>query len=159
MAITVRPLVEGDIPTFLDLVQALADYEKIPGPDAAARDRLRHDALSDPPRFRVLLAELHGQVAGYSLYFFTYSSFMGRPTLYVEDIFVLPEFRRNGAGRALMGAMAREAVRNGCGRMEWTVLDWNKPAIALYEDLGGRILQEWRVVRVTAEKLARLAQG
>jgi len=103
------------------------------------------------------LAELDGRVVGYGLYFFTYSTFLARPTLYVEDIFVLPEARGNGAGRTIMKALAREAVLRECGRMEWTVLDWNKPAIDFYESLGGKILDEWRVVRLTAEELSQLA--
>ncbi len=158
MTVTVRPLTETDIPTFLNLVQALADYEKMAGPDNEARERLTRDALTDPPRFWVLLAEQDGRVIGYGMYFFTYSSFLARPTLYVEDIFVLPEARRNGAGRALMKALAREAARKECGRMEWTVLDWNEPAIALYESFGGRILEEWRIVRLTTKRLVQLAE-
>ena len=157
MGVNVRPLAKTDIPAFLDLIQGLADYERLPGPDAEARARLARDALSEPPRFWVLLAELDGRVVGYGLYFFTYSTFLARPTLYVEDIFVLPEARGNGAGRTIMKALAREAVRRECGRMEWTVLDWNKPAIDFYESLGGKILDEWRVVRLTAEEFSQLA--
>lgn len=158
MTVTIRPLAEPDIPTFLSLVQALADYEKLEGPDGDARERLTRDLLSDPPRFQVLLAEQDGRVMGYGLYFFTYSSFLARPTLYVEDLFVLPDARRNGTGSALMKALAREATLQGCGRMEWTVLDWNEPAIGLYEGLGARILKEWRVVRLTSDHLVRLAE-
>jgi GNAT superfamily N-acetyltransferase len=157
--VLVRPLTEGDIPAFLGLIDALADYEKLPGPDAGARERLSRDALADPPRFWTVMAERAGRVVGYGLYYFTYSTFLAKPTLFVEDIFVLPDERGNGAGRAIMGALAREAVRRECGRMEWNVLDWNKPAIALYESIGGKILKEWRVVRLTGEELARFAEG
>ncbi len=158
MSVNIRRLTRTDIPEFLDLVQALADYEKLAGPDGEARERLARDALAEPPRFRVFLAEREGMVIGYAAYFYTYSSFLARPTLYVEDLFVRPEARGNGTGRALMRELAREAARQGCGRMEWTVLDWNKPAIALYEGLGGEILKEWRVVRLTGDKIIELAE-
>ncbi len=158
MSLIIRPISKPDVPDFLDLIQALADYEKLPGPDAGARERLSRDALADPPRFRTLIAERDGRVVGYGLYFFTYSTFLGRPTLWVEDIFVLPEERGNGAGKAILRALAREAVRNECGRMEWNVLDWNKPAIALYEGIGGKILEEWRVVRLLPESFSQLAE-
>ncbi len=157
--VIVRPLTPSDVPSFLELIQALAHYEKLPGPDAEARDRLGHDALADPPRFQVLLAERGNSVVGYAAYFFAYSTFLARPTLYVEDIFVLPERRGNGIGRAIMRELAREATRRGCGRMEWTVLDWNKPAMAFYETLGGKLLDDWRLVRLTADRFARLAES
>ncbi|HEX9015516.1 MAG TPA: GNAT family N-acetyltransferase [Chloroflexota bacterium] len=158
MSVDIRPLTEADLPALLDLIQALADYEKLPGPDAEARARISRDAVADPPRFRTLLAEHDGRVIGYGLYFFTYSTFLAKPTLWVEDIFVLPWERGNGAGKAIMAALAREAVLQGCGRMEWNVLTWNAPAIALYEGIGGKILEEWRVVRMLPEAFARLAE-
>jgi GNAT superfamily N-acetyltransferase len=156
--VAVRSLTVEDLPAFLGLIDALADYERLARPDAEAKERLARDATSDPPRFRVLVAEREGKVIGCGSYFFTYSTFLARPTLWVEDLFVLPEARGNGAGRALMRALAREAVAGGCGRMEWTVLDWNSPAIALYEGIGARILNEWRVVRLSAEQVGRLAE-
>jgi len=111
-----------------------------------------------PPRPRsVLLAELDGRPVGYAAYFETYSTFLARPTLYLEDIFVLEEARGRGVGRALMGALAREAVRRGCGRMEWLVLAWNHPAMGFYERLGACRLDDWVPYRLTADDLARLA--
>lgn len=157
--VEVRHLSADDVPAFIGLVDALADYEKLARPDTEARERLARDVMADPPRFRVLVAEQDGEVIGCGSYFFTYSTFLARPTLWVEDLFVLPEARGNGAGKALMQALAEEAVRNGCGRMEWTVLDWNSPAIALYEGIGGRILNEWRVVRLIEEDLIRMAKN
>ncbi len=156
---TVRPLTSSDVPAFLALIEALADYEGLPPPDIEARDRLARHVLAENPPFRVLLAEYAGRVIGYAVFFETYSTFLGRPTLYVEDIFVLPEARRHGAGRALMQEMAREAVRRGCGRMEWQVLAWNAPAIAFYDRLGASLLDNWRVCRLAADGLARLAEG
>ena len=157
MVPSIRPLREPDIAALLSLIQGLADYEHLPGPDADARDRLTRDAMAEPPGFRVLLAETEGRVIGYAVYMLTYSTFLARPTLYVEDIFVLPKERRNGAGRALMQELAREAVRQGCGRMEWHVLDWNIPAQDFYRSLGAGQLDEWRLVRLTGAELGRLA--
>lgn len=154
----IRPLTDADVPALLGLIDALARYEKLDGPSAEARDRLSRDARADPPRFWTLLAERRDRVIGYALFFFTYSTFVARPTLWLEDLFVQPEERGNGTGKALMRAVAREAVRRECGRMEWNVLDWNKPAIALYEGAGAKILEEWRVVRLTGEGLSLLAE-
>lgn len=157
MVPSIRPLREPDIAALLSLIQALADYEHLPGPDADARDRLTRDAMAEPPGFRVLLAETEGRVIGYAVYMLTYSTFLARPTLYVEDIFVLPKERRNGAGRALFRELAREAARRDCGRMEWHVLDWNTPAQDFYRSLGAGQLDEWRLVRLTGAELGRLA--
>jgi len=156
--ILVRALTAPDVPAFLGLIQALADYEKLPGPNTEACERLARDALTEPPLFHVLLAELDGRVVGYGLYFFTYSTFLARPTLYVEDVFVLPEARGNGVGRTIMKALAREAARNECGRMEWQVLHWNTTAMAFYERLGAAPLDGWRPYRMTAEQFTRLAE-
>ena len=155
--VVIRPLTPADVEAFLSLVDALADYERLPRPDPEARRRLTADALATPPRFHVLLAELDGRPVGYAAYFETYSTFLARPTLYLEDIFVLEEARGWGVGRALMGALAREAVRRGCGRMEWLVLAWNHPAMGFYERLGARRLDDWVPYRLTADDLARLA--
>lgn len=153
----VRPLTAVDIPAWLDLIDALADYERLPRPAAAARARLAADAGAPAPPFSVLLAERAGQVAGYAVYFLTYSTFLARPTLYLEDLFVLPAARGHGAAYALMQALAAVAQQRGCGRMEWQVLTWNAPAIAFYERLGAVPLDEWQSYRLTADQLARLA--
>ncbi len=158
METTVRPLGNQDIAAFLGLIQALADYEQLAGPDDEARERLTRDAMADPPRFRVLLAESEGRIVGYAVYLWLYSTFLARPTLYVEDIFILPQERRNGAGRALMRELAREAVSEDCGRMEWHVLDWNRSAQEFYSSLGAEQIAEWRLVRLNREGLARLAE-
>src|SRR5262249_55448912 len=131
----VRKLQAGDIAAWLDLIDGLADYERLARPDADARLRLAADALRDPPRFFVLLAFVDQAAVGYAMYFFTYSSFLARPTLYLEDIFMLPDHRGHGAGIGLFRAVANEAVTQGCGRMEWQVLTWNEPSITFYERL------------------------
>jgi GNAT superfamily N-acetyltransferase len=157
VSVRVRGLTAADVDTFLDLIDALADYERLPRPDADARQRLASDAASDPPRFHVLLAELTNQVVGYAVYFFTYSTFLARPTLYLEDLFVTPAARGQGAGLALFRACVSQAVRNGCGRMEWQVLAWNTPSIDFYERLGARRLEDWHGYRLDQTALAALA--
>jgi GNAT superfamily N-acetyltransferase len=149
----VRPLQRADVPRLLELIDGLADYEKLPRPDAEARQRLAADALADPPRFRTLLAEVEGVLVGYAIYFFTYSTFRARPTLYLEDVFVLPESRGLGAGVALFRACAREAVAQKCARMEWQVLSWNEPSIVFYQRLGARHLDDWLPFRLDDEAL------
>jgi GNAT superfamily N-acetyltransferase len=140
------------------LIDGLADYEQLDRPTPEARERMARDATSDPPKFQTLLAELDGAVVGYAIYFFTYSTFLARPTLYLEDIFVLPDHRNRGAGRALFRACAAEAVANDCGRMEWTVLTWNQPSIDFYKRAGARIMDEWHLVRLTGDALRDAAR-
>jgi GNAT superfamily N-acetyltransferase len=154
VSLAIRGLAEPDLPALLELIDGLADYEKLPRPDAAARARLAADALAQPPRFQVLVAEIDGQLVGYAFFFFTYSSFLARSTLYLEDIFVQPEWRGHGAGIALFRACAREAVARGCGRMEWQVLSWNEPSIRFYERLGARHLDTWLPFRLDGGALA-----
>lgn len=153
MSVLVRALMPADVPRLLDLIDGLADYEKLPRPDSDARQRLAADALADPPRFRSLLAEVDGQTVGYAIYFLTYSTFRARPTLYLEDVFVLPDWRGHGAGVALFRACAREAVANECARMEWQVLSWNEPSIEFYRRLGARHLEDWLPFRLDDEAL------
>ncbi|HWP28172.1 MAG TPA: GNAT family N-acetyltransferase [Chloroflexota bacterium] len=155
--VRVRPLQPADVPELLALIDALADYERLPRPDAAARARLARDALATPPRFHTLLGELAGRVVGYAIYFETYSTFLARPTLYLEDLFVRPEARGRGVGTALFRACAREAVRRGCGRMEWQVLAWNELALRFYARWQPQPLDEWRPFRLAGEALARVA--
>lgn len=157
-SITVRALRGADVPRWLELIDGLADYEKLARPDLDARQRLAADATGEPPRFYTLLAEVDGQVVGYAMYFFTYSSFRARPTLYLEDVFVIPERRGRGAGVALFRACAREAVANDCARMEWQVLAWNQPSIDFYERLGARHLDAWLPFRLDDEALLQVAQ-
>ena len=119
----------------------LADYEHLDRPSEDARTRLAADALASPPRFNAMLALIDGRAVGYAVFFETYSTFLALPTLYLEDLFVLPDFRGRGIGMALFKTCAVEAVRRGCGRMEWQVLAWNTPSIAFYERLGWQAFQ------------------
>lgn len=159
-AVAVRPATAGDGEVFLALVDALADYEKLERPTPEARGRLLRDAFGPPPnRIRVFLAERGGEAVGYAITCETYSSFLALPTLYLEDLFVLPEARRHGIGRAVFRFLAGEAVRGGYGRMEWVVLDWNQLAIDFYErKLGARRMSEWYTYRLTAGQLREIAE-
>src|SRR5262249_60576013 len=120
-----------DAPTILRLIRGLAEYERLAHHVEATIGRIRHHGFGRRPYFETLICRRQGRPVGFALYFFTYSTFLARPSLYLEDLFVLPEERGSGAGRALLAALARIAVRRGCGRMEWTRLDWNRPAIGV----------------------------
>jgi GNAT superfamily N-acetyltransferase len=157
--ISIRKATSADSELLIRLVISLADFERLPPPDAAAQQRLVADAFGPSPRFDVFLAELDGEVAGYAFVFETYSTFLALPTLYLEDLFVLPEYRGRRVGYALMLHLAHEAVWRGCGRMEWAVLDWNRHAIDFYERLGAVHLNEWLVYRLDRDALERLATG
>lgn len=156
--ICVRRAGREDAAALLSLIDALADYEKLDRPDADARARLIHDGFAqNPPRFRAYLAEQDNVPVGYAVTFETYSSFLARPTLYVEDIFVLPDARGRGAGSALLRHLAREAVAGDCGRMEWVVLDWNELAQTFYQRRGARHLDDWQYYRLTRDAIEQLA--
>jgi GNAT superfamily N-acetyltransferase len=160
VTITVRALTRGDVGTFISLIEALAEYEKLAPPDDMARNRLAHDAFATPPRFSVLLGELDHEIVGYAVFFETYSTFLALPTLYLEDIFVLPAARRKGVGEALMRACGEDAERRGCGRLEWQVLSWNDLALDFYEALGASPLHaDWRSYRLEGEALQRLTHS
>lgn len=157
MTLRVRRAAPADGPALLELVAALADYEKLPPPDAHARERLLRDGFGPAPRYELLFGELDGRPVAYALYFFTYSSFLARPTLFLEDLFVLPDARRHGVGGALLRALAEAALAADCGRMEWAALTWNRLAIDFYERLGARALEEWRTFRLEGAGIAALA--
>jgi len=159
--ITVRPATAADSEVFLSLIDALADYEKLPRPTPEARARLIRDGFGEESerRFEPYIAELEGKPVAYAITFETYSSFLAQPTLYLEDLFVLPEARRAGVGRAVFHMLAGEAVRRGCGRMEWAVLNWNQLAIDFYEKLGARRMREWYTYRLTADQLREIAES
>lgn len=157
--LTIRRATRRDVPTILTLIRGLAEYERLLPEMQATAARIRRHGFGRRPCFETLICRRGGRPVGFALYFFTYSTFVGRPSLYLEDLFVLPEERGNGAGRALLRALAKVAVRKGCGRMEWTVLDWNRPAIRFYERLGARLRKEWILTRLTGAPLKRLARG
>jgi len=155
--IALRPGTPADVPLLLSLIRELATYERAPDAVVASEADLLRDGFGPVPLFRTLVAELNGSPVGFALYFLAYSTWRGRPTLYLEDLFVRPVVRGNGAGRALMRALAREAVQLGCARFVWQVLDWNTPSIRFYESLGAEVQREWLTVRLEGEALSDLA--
>jgi GNAT superfamily N-acetyltransferase len=156
MSITVRKALPSDGDLILSLVEALAAYEKLSPPDQEAGKRLLLDLFSPRPRIDCYIAESDGKGAGYAFVLETYSSFLALPTLYLEDIFVLPECRGKKAGYELFKAMVGEARTRGCGRMEWTVLDWNELAIKFYRRSGATHMKEWHLYRLAKEDMERI---
>ncbi len=156
MEATIRQATPADADTIIRLILALAEFEQLPPPDAMAQSRLLTDAFAPRPRFDIYLAEMGGQAAGYAFVFETYSTFLALPTLYLEDLFVLPQFRAQRVGYALFRHCAQEAWRRGCGRLEWVVLDWNQHAIDFYERLGARRMSEWLPYRLDRAALEQL---
>ena len=155
--LNIRPATRADAPTIASLVRELADYEKLlDEANATAADFLR-ELESPNPVIHVLIAEWNGTPCGFALYFFNFSTFVGKPGLYLEDLFVRPEQRKHGIGRALLRALARIAEERGCGRMEWAVLDWNEPALRFYKSLDARQMNEWIIHRLTPVEIAKLA--
>ena len=155
----IRPGTRRDARTILTLIRGLAEYERLGHEVEATMARIRRHGFGRPRYFETLLCFDGREAVGFALFFFTYSTFLGRPTLYLEDLFVVPTARGRGAGKALLAALARIAVRRGCGRMEWTVLDWNTPAIGFYERLGARLRKDWILTRLTGAPLRRLSQA
>ncbi|HEU4440197.1 MAG TPA: GNAT family N-acetyltransferase [Methylomirabilota bacterium] len=147
-----------DVPTILNLIRGLAEYERLAHEVAATAARVRVHGFGARRYFETIICRRGGRPIGFALYFFTYSTFLAQPTLYLEDLFVLPEERGAGAGKALLKALARIAVRRGCGRLEWAVLDWNRPAIGFYKRLGARLHRQWIITRLTGAPLRRLAR-
>ena len=156
MTTTIRPAVRADVPRILDFIRSLAAYERAPEAVTATEASLEREGFGPHPFYSCLIAERDGRTAGYALYFFNYSSWVG-PGIYLEDIFVEPEMRGLGIGKLLLERVAAIAVEKGCARLQWAVLDWNTPAIEFYRAMGGEFLDEWRNVRVTGEALRRLA--
>lgn len=155
--LNIRRATPNDIPEILQLIRELAEYEKLAHVVVITADDIRRDGFSERPHFHVLIAEWESQPAGYALYFHNYSTFRGRPGIFLEDLFVRPPFRKKGIGKALLVHIARVAVEEGCARFEWQVLDWNTPSIEFYKSLGAEVLKEWLTMRVAGEALEELA--
>src|SRR6266571_2872737 len=146
--LTIRPATISDTTLILDLVRELAAYERAPDAVKAAEADFARDGFGAAPKFRVVIAEWDATAAGFALFFYNYSTWEGRPGLYLEDLYVRPEFRGRGIGKALLVRLAKIAVDENCGRFQWAVLDWNQPSIDFYEALGARRLSEWLIMRV-----------
>jgi GNAT superfamily N-acetyltransferase len=156
---TIRPATPADIPTILNFIRELATYEREPHAVVATEADLLRDGFGPTPRFTALIADYDGQPAGFALYFTSYSTWRGHHGIRLEDLYVTPALRGKGIGKALLARLARIAIDEGCPRLEWDVLDWNAPAIAVYESIGAKILTEWRIMRLAGDELCALAKS
>jgi len=155
----IRPATAADVPIILELIRALATYERAPNEVTATEDGLNKVLFGEKPAAEVLLAFENETAVGFAVFFHNFSTWLGRPGLYLEDLFVRPEDRGKGYGRALLIHLAKIARDRGCGRMEWAVLDWNEPAIQFYRKLGGKPMDQWTVFRLTRDGIAKLADA
>ena len=155
----VREASEGDVPLILSLIRELAEYEKLSREVVATEDGLRHSLFGERRYAEVLIADHDGAPAGFALYFHNFSTFLGKPGIYLEDLYVRPEFRGSGIGRQLLVKLAHLALERGCGRLEWSVLDWNEPSIGFYRQLGAVAMDDWTVYRVSGDALRKLGGG
>lgn len=155
----IRPASRADLGVIAQLIRALAEYERLSDKVVFREDQLREHLFGSRPYAEVLLAEENGVVVGFALFFHNFSTFLGQPGIYLEDLFVMPEFRGKGHGKALLQALSRLAVERGCGRLEWAVLTWNEPAIEFYKSMGAVPMNDWYVYRLSGEALDGMARG
>jgi GNAT superfamily N-acetyltransferase len=155
--IRIEPARERDAPVILHLIKGLAEYEKLADQAVASEEDIRASLFGSQPAAEVALAYEGDRAVGFALFYHNYSTFLGRRGMYLEDLFVVPEYRGRGIGRALLAHVAAIAVERRCGRFEWAVLDWNEPAIGFYRQMGARVLDDWRICRVTGDALVHLA--
>jgi GNAT superfamily N-acetyltransferase len=153
----IRPATPADVPTIARLIRALAEYERLSHAVTLDEADLHNHLFGPRPYAEVLLVEEKGIVVGFALFFHNYSTFLCKPGLYLEDLFVEPEHRGKGYGKGLLIALAKLALERGCGRLEWSVLNWNEPAIQFYKSIGAKPMDEWTVYRVTGEAMVKLA--
>lgn len=152
-SIDIQPATPADVPVLFGLIQALAEFEKLTHEVVGSADDLHVHLFGDRPYVEALIARISGQPAGFALFFHNYSTFLTKPGLYLEDLFVVPECRRLGVGKALLIELGKLALRRGCGRLEWNVLDWNENAIAFYQRMGAELKTDWRLCRVSGSAL------
>ena len=154
----IRPAGPADVPVILSLIRDLAEYERLSHEVEATEECLRRNLFGERPYAEALIGELRGEPVAFAVYFHNFSTFLGKPGLYLEDLFVKPEARDLGIGRAILRRLARIAVERDCGRLEWSVLDWNKPSLDFYQSIGAQPMREWTLHRMTGENLAALAE-
>ena len=157
MSLELRPGTVADVPVIAALIRGLAEYERLAGEVTMTEELLIRNLFGERSYAETVIAEEEGRAVGFALFFHNFSTFLGRPGIYLEDLFVVPEARGRGVGKRLLSHLARLCAERGCGRLEWSVLDWNQSAIRFYESLGALPQSEWTVYRVTGEALARLA--
>jgi len=153
MSLRIAPALESDVPVILDFIRQLADYEKLSGEVAATEESLRDTLFGARPYAEVLIAYWEEMPVGFALFFHNYSTFLAKPGIYLEDLFVNPAARGKGIGKALLTRLAELALERGCGRVEWAVLDWNAPSIEFYQRMGARAMDEWTTFRLTGASL------
>ena len=153
---TIAPVTRAEVPALLELIRELAQFEKLDHEVVASVSSLENSLFGAPAAAGALLARCDGKLAGYAIYFFTFSSFIGRPGIWLEDVYVRPEFRKQGLGRGLIEAVAKIGVERNCGRFEWTALNWNEKALGFYDKLGARKMDEWIMLRMDAEQMRGL---
>lgn len=158
MTTTIRPATPDDLPLIFELIHALADYEKLSHEVRFDEATLARHLFGERPMAEVIIGEIDGTAQGFALFFHNFSTFEGKPGIYLEDLFVRPEARGAGLGKALLVHLAKLAVERDCARLEWWVLDWNAPSIAFYKKLGARPMDEWTVMRVDGDALGELAR-
>lgn len=158
-AVVVAPATPADVPVLFQLVKALAAYEKLTHEVTGTAEDLAQQLFGDRPYAEALLARVDGVPAGFALFFHNFSTFLMRPGIYLEDLFVLPEYRGQGIGKRLLQTLGKLAIARNCGRLDWMVLDWNDPAIAFYQRMGAELKPEWQLCRVTGKSLEQLANG
>lgn len=156
MNFRIEPATEGDVPVIFGMIRALAEYERLAHEVTTTEEGLRETLFGTRPAAEVVIGYVGEEPVGFAIFFQSFSTFLGKPGLYLEDLFVRPEWRRRGFGRALLNHLASVAVERGYGRMEWAVLDWNEPAIRFYRSLGARPMDEWTTMRLTGEALSNL---
>jgi GNAT superfamily N-acetyltransferase len=154
----IRSATEKDVPIILDLIKQLADYERLSHEVTATEEEIRDTLFGARPAAEVLLASSEGDTVGFAVFFTNYSTFVAKPGLYLEDLFVKPHARGKGIGKALLARLAKIALERNCGRVQWEVLNWNKPSLGFYDALGAVPLSEWTTYRLDGEPLARLAE-
>ena len=157
-SIQIRQATAEDVPTILSFIRGLAEYEKLAHQCVATEESLRHTLFSEKRYAEVLIAHLDNRPVGFALYFHNYSTFIAKPGIYLEDLFVLPEHRGKSVGKALLASVARIARERNCGRLEWSVLDWNEPAIEFYTRIGAKVMPDWRICRLTEQQIADVAE-
>ncbi|MBF8745170.1 GNAT family N-acetyltransferase [Pseudomonas putida] len=159
MSIVIRPAVRSDAAQILAFITELADYERARHEVVASVEDIEHSLFDEGSTVHSLICEREGQAIGFAVYFYSYSTWLGRNGIYLEDLYITPQQRGGGAGRELLRHIAREAVKNRCGRLEWSVLDWNEPAIGFYRSLGAEAQDEWVRYRLDGDTLLAFAQG
>ncbi len=157
--LNLRKATAKDIPLILSFIRELAEYERAPNAVACNEEDLRRDGFGPSPKFRVIIAEWNGEPAGMAFFFYNYSTWQGRPGIFIEDLFVRAQFRGKGVGRALMAKLAKTATDEQCHSIRWEVLEWNKPAIDVYQHLGSKFREGWRIMQVSGEELRELAKS